>query len=88
MVDGDARRREDLAEHAERFEAAEPCRRDGDSGRLPEVTGGHGVIERRRVHAHPVDRVANDRIGELLGRAVVRVHWRKCASCSREDGCP
>jgi len=73
-------RREDLAEQPERFESAETCRRDGDARRLPEVTGGHGVVERRRIHPHPVERVPNDRLGEFLRRAIVQVHGRKCAS--------
>ena len=63
MVDRDARRRQDISEHPEGLEPADPGIGDGVPGHGPQLGLGPRPVEGRRVHADPLHRVAQDRPG-------------------------
>ncbi|MEI2704488.1 MAG: hypothetical protein V9E89_04315 [Ilumatobacteraceae bacterium] len=75
VIDRDARRRQDVGEHAQGLEPADAPRVDRVTGHRPQL--GHGARPvQRGIHAHPVDGVAQDRLGEDFGRRIVQMHPR------------
>ena len=74
MVDGDARRSQHLFEDPQRPGTTDATRRDRDTGGVAQFLRRSGVVERRRIEPHPVDRVPDDRFGQLLGRPIVGMH--------------
>ena len=74
MIDGDAGRRQHVAEDAQRLEPADPVGRDRLAGHRPQLGRGARPVERRRIEPDAVDGVPHDRLREHLGRGVVAVH--------------
>ena len=75
MINGDAGRREHVLEHAQRPNAASmPYLVIVGPVRVAQFLRSTGVIERRRVEAHPVDGIADDRLRPFLGRPIMNVH--------------
>ena len=82
MVDGDARRREHLGEHAQRLERRRcPSRRDRRPGQRRQLVGRPRAVERWRVEVDALNGVAHDRFGERP-RRVVRVEHQRSVVAS------
>ncbi len=80
MVGRDAGGGEHLAEHAQRFQAAQAAFGDRAPRHRLQLGRCAGRIQ-RRLHAHPIDGVANDGLREHLHGGIVLVHGSQSASC-------
>ena len=73
MVLADRSRRKVLAEHPERFHAAEAFGEDR-TAKAVEIGLGPGAVERGRVEAHAFERVLDYGLGDTLHGRVEAVH--------------
>ena len=88
MVRRDASRREVLGEDLQGPHPTDPSRGDGGSDGRAELLGRAGPVERRRIESDAVDRVPEDRPGELVGGFVEGVHAAIVTPVARRPGGP
>ncbi len=88
VVDGDARRGEDIAEDPQRLEPADAGGRDRLAGRGAQLGERARAVERRRFELHPPRGVVDDRLGELGHPLVASVHGRPSQSSNSSSSLP